>query len=128
MGGTYRSARLSIRGSLATGHGKVPYWAVHIGPLADQYADCLLPGRIAEIDRQRSIEGERRKRRRRGRRKKVRRRGRKIPRSHRSSPVPSRGPLLQAKNRPRDPSSTGDSFFPRGEKERGDIAPFLFFV
>ncbi|RZS01128.1 hypothetical protein BHM03_00030999 [Ensete ventricosum] len=51
------------------------YWAVRTGPLADWYADRLLPDGIVEIDRRWSIEGERR------------RRGRKIPCARCSSVV-----------------------------------------
>ncbi|RWW09125.1 hypothetical protein GW17_00027404 [Ensete ventricosum] len=50
--------------------GKIPYRSVRTGPIADWYADRSLLGGTAKIDRRRSIEGEKGKKKRRRRKNK----------------------------------------------------------
>ncbi|RWW62430.1 hypothetical protein BHE74_00030441 [Ensete ventricosum] len=97
--------------------GKAPYRAVHTGLLADWYVDCPLSGGTIEIDRRRSIEGEIRKKEKREKEKKRR----SIP-----SPVPRPVRRLRDSSPVGEESPAGDSFSPRGEKDRGDVTSFLF--
>ncbi|RWV84450.1 hypothetical protein BHE74_00023913 [Ensete ventricosum] len=76
--------------------GKAPYRVVRTGPPTNRYADHP-PTRRYRLNRSSAINFDRRWRR-----------GEKYL-VHCSSPVPSRGL-----------SSVGDSFSPRGEKDRGD--------
>ncbi|RWW07658.1 hypothetical protein GW17_00028952 [Ensete ventricosum] len=75
-----------------------------------------------EIDRRRSIEREKGRKKKRRKKKKKKKRREKIPIARaRSSPVRHRHSRAVATH------GSQARFLPRGEKDRGDIAPFSFF-
>ncbi|RRT73703.1 hypothetical protein B296_00022584, partial [Ensete ventricosum] len=61
---------LGKQAKFALPSGKIPYRSVRTGPIADWYADRSLLGGTAKIDRRRSIEGEKGKKKRRRRKNK----------------------------------------------------------
>ncbi|RWV99793.1 hypothetical protein GW17_00037279 [Ensete ventricosum] len=100
MSGTYRSIRL-------------------------RYVDCPLPDGTAKIDHRRSIEGEKEKKKKKRKRSKKKEEEKKKVHLAPSSPARRRRPRPWVAREPSPPSLV--IFLPRGEKDRGDIAPFFYF-
>ncbi|RZR96902.1 hypothetical protein BHM03_00025994 [Ensete ventricosum] len=121
---------------------------VHTGPAADRYADWLLPGGTAKIDRQRSISavdsqlkekstvgGRLRKKKERGRRKRGKKKEEEEKKKKEEEKYLARAPSPPA-GRQRVVAAHGRLFslrretkrLPREERDRGDIAPLFAFL